>query len=145
MKSHDDDEKNTLKKKSEMSVLNIQTCPSIRYDFRFMTRKIVLKLGICLWSNSADPGSCVAARLQRLRVRIPPEYGRLSFVSGRVLCDEPIPRPKVSYECVCVCHSVWTNATLTLSTPPMIRYTGVRMRKKDETVAMKNLQIYCNP
>ena len=53
-----------------------------------------------------------AAHLLGLRVRIPPRAGlSVSFeccvLSGRGLCDGPIPRPEESYRvraCACVCH-----------------------------------------
>jgi hypothetical protein len=50
-----------------------------------------------------------AARLLGLRVRIPPNHGRLSFercvLSIRRLCDGPISRPEESYR-MCVRHRV---------------------------------------
>ena len=62
----------------------------------------------------------VAARMLRLPVRIPP--GALMSVSceccvlsGRGLCDGPIPRPEESYR-VWVCQWVWSGATITLYT-----------------------------
>ena len=45
------------------------------------------------------------------------------FLSGRLLCDGPIPCPEESYPvcvwvcvCVCVCHWVWLGATITIYT-----------------------------
>ena len=128
--------------KSKMSVLNIQTRPSIRYDFKFMTRKISWNLESCEEAVRPIPVaarqtvcSCWGSESRR-------GYGLLSCVLGRHLCDGQIPRPEESYECVC--HWVWTSATITLSSPPIIRQTGVRMRKEDERVTMKNLQLHCN-
>jgi hypothetical protein len=63
------------------------------------------------WARGLRRGSA-AARLLRLRVRIPPGAwmsvsSGCCVLSGRGLCDGPIPHPEESYRvCVCVCHLV---------------------------------------
>ena len=67
------------------------------------------------WPSGLRRGSA-ADRLLGLRIRIPP--GAWMFVccercvlSGRVLCDGPIPRPEESYRlrCAIVCYQMNNN------------------------------------
>ena len=91
-----------------MSIIKHVTLQKIvAHDFRYDPRKNISR---SQWPCGLRRES-EAARLQGLRVRIPP--GAWMFVSckcyvlpGRDLCDGPIPRPELSYRCVCVCVRV---------------------------------------
>ena len=83
-----------------------------------------LKSSICFrrsWRPCGLSRSAAAASWLGLWFRIPPGHGWLAscqccVLSGRGLCDGPIPHPEESYRlrCACMSHCVWSGARITL-------------------------------
>jgi hypothetical protein len=93
-------------------------------------KTVKFKFGRSRYPRGLRRGSA-AACLLGLRVPVPPEVCiSVSFeccvLSGRGLCDGPIPRPE---ECVCVWNWMWQSAKITLYTYNE-EVEEVRLRKK---------------
>ena len=80
----------------------------------------------------------MATRLLGLRVRTPPGAlmsisSECCVLSGRGLCDEPIPRPSVNVcVCVCVCVRASLNAIRCNNIPLHLQRLGRRGQTKKE-------------